>query len=160
MSIRWLLVGALLGPALAYAGPENACNIKKCVSGTVVKTYATKTDSFYACPTPELAEYTNAVLGLASLSIMIGGHPPDISPVTGEPESQGQTRAIMDRLRKDAGVSTFDQGVARCKPGRHGERRTVVNEGKDRGVLWVMDASGKSSYWMPKVHADYVGPPR
>lgn len=71
---------------------ENSCAIKDCPVGTKAKTYATKNEPFFGCPTAELVDYTNTIIGLMSMQMTLGATPPNISPTTGEPSWEGKLK--------------------------------------------------------------------
>ncbi|AOY93808.1 hypothetical protein BKK79_19885 [Cupriavidus sp. USMAA2-4] len=152
---------AFLLSASAYAaGTGKSCLASECRAGSKAVTYATKAEPYYACPTRELATYSNFVLGLLAMHVSLGGGMPNISDKTGEPEyldvggKPNETRLILTSLRQKAGVTTFDQAVARCAQGRNGTRVVVMNNPQDETVIWVVDESKKAAFWMPKAHLD------
>lgn len=146
----------LVMAAGANASPiEKSCLVATCSPGERGVTYATKTEPFLACPTRELAKYTSAVLGLISMQVAITGTVPNISDKTGEPEflDQGskpnETRVMLDVLRTQAAVRTFDQAVAMCAKGRNHAKVTIMNVQKQDEVVYVHDEGQKINYWMP-----------
>lgn len=145
------IAAALASPAMS-ANMDKACNVVACNAGEKAITYAKKDDMYFACPTMELSEYTNYVLGLASFSALLG-QMPNISPVTGEPEQEGKSKQLLDALRTKARVATFDQAVALCKKGAGKRIVTVMNNPKDSDSIWVAGADNKP-FWMPKGHLD------
>lgn len=135
--------------------------MKGCPSGTAAITVASKTEPYYACPSKPLAEYTNFVIGMASMAVQLTGHLPNISPVTGDPEyldgaggKPNQTRIMLAFMRNQAKVQTFDEAVAMCSMGRSRVLVTVMNEPKDSSTVWVFDDKKKLSFWMPKSSLD------
>ncbi len=150
---RWLAAAALAGTLPAYATSiDNACSVQTCAAGQKAITFAEKRDPYYACPTRELATYTNFVIGLVSVSATLSGQMPNISDETGEPEYKGETKAMLDNLRTVARVRTFDQAVAMCAQGANKLRVTVMNNPADEMVIWVFDAKHNRSFWMPTIH--------
>jgi hypothetical protein len=145
------IAATLTSPAMS-AGMDKACNVVACNAGDKAITYAKKDDMYFACPTMELSDYTNAVLGMVSLSAL-SGKMPNISPVTGEPEYEGQSKQMLDVLRAKARVATFDQAVAACKKGAGKRAVTVMNNPKDGFSIWVAGVD-KKPFWMPKGHLD------
>ena len=133
---------------------DNRCSISECFAGTAVKTFAEKSDPYYACPTKELSEYTNFVIGMVSASMQMTGRIPNISPITGDPEWSGGSKLILENLRNGAGVATFDQAIALCANGKNGIKVKVMNLPADSLVMWVHDPKRNISFWMPKSHAD------
>ena len=133
-----------------FAGVNTRCDVVTCAAGSKVISYAKKNEPYYMCPTRELAEYTNFVIGLVFLSVQISGKMPNISPITGEPEYVGETKTRLDRMRDLAGVSNFDQAVASCKLGKNALHMFVTNNPKDGNLIWVSDEKSKKLFWMPK----------
>jgi hypothetical protein len=101
----------------------------------------------------ELAEYTNAVVGVVSMQAMFGSMP-NISPATGEPETTGETKAMLDMLRSRAKIRSFDQATASCSRGKTGVKVLVANNPKDNSVIWVSTEKANEMFWMPKAHLD------
>ena len=146
----------LLGfiPSVWAQVKESTCSITECGAGTQVVTHATKSEPFYSCSTRELAEYTNTVLGLLVMQKMLGAGMPNISDKTGDPEYEGESKLLIDTLRKKAGVSTFDEALAKCKIGLNRVKGMVLNNPKDSVVMWVGSTVNKQTFWMPKSAAD------
>lgn len=163
MKIIWIaILTLLLNPlefALAASGSAAAytqCNVANCPAGSKVLSYAKKDDPFYACPTQQLGTYANYVIGMVSAIYSMTGQMPNISPVTGDPEQTGQSKILLDALRKEASVKTFDQAVAMCKSGKNRVRLTVMNFPDQGQQMWVGDEKTKESFWMPKSHANLI----
>jgi hypothetical protein len=134
------------------ASIDNTCTVKSCASGDRGLTHSNKADPYYACPTRQLANYTNFVIGIAAASYELSGRLPNISDATGEPEFEGKTKDVLDGMRADAGVRTFDQAVAMCRKGADKVRVTVMNSPGTDSVIWVKDQKSGQSFWMPKIH--------
>jgi hypothetical protein len=159
--MKQIAIGVLFVASLAHAATaENSCLAKKCSAGDKAITYASKQDPYYACPTRELASYTNFVLGLVAAQYEFTGTLPNISDKTGEPEyvDQGgkpnETRLMLDSLRGSAKVQSFDQAVAMCKQGGSKIPVTIMNAPSDEIVVWVRDERHSQSFWMPKSSLD------
>jgi hypothetical protein len=142
-----------LGPSAWAQVNDSTCSIVDCVAGTQVVTHASTSEPFYSCATRELAEYTNTVLSFLVMQKMLGGGMPNVSDKTGEPEYTGESKVMLDTLRKNAGVSTFDEALSRCKVGLNRRKVMVLNDPKDSVVMWVA-TTDKQTYWMPKSAAD------
>ncbi|VVE69111.1 hypothetical protein PPN31119_03176 [Pandoraea pnomenusa] len=157
VAVAGIMIGAQNASATSI---EKSCMAQKCAAGDKAITYATKQEPYFACPTRELAEYTNFVIGLVATQRMLTGSFPNISPKTGEPEylDQGgkpnETRLMFDQMRESARVSTFDQGVAMCKTGANKAQVTIMNVPTDATVVWVNDDKKKVSFWMPRGSLD------
>ena len=148
----FVMLGFIL-PAWAQVN-DSTCSIVDCVAGTQVVTHTSKSEPFYSCGTRELAEYTNTVLSFLVMQKMLGAGMPNISDKTGEPEYEGESKLLLDTLRTKAGVSTFDEALARCKVGVNRMKVMVLNDPKDSVVMWVGTTSDKQTFWMPKSAAD------
>src|SRR4051812_30408729 len=95
------LAGVLLFSysASAFAQvPKNMCSYESCKVGTRAATYFKDHDLYYACPTREIAAYVTVVIGLISTQIAVIGVTPKISRTTGEPEYEGESKALLDSL--------------------------------------------------------------
>lgn len=151
----------LLAPPI-FAGAKTSeksaesCQTAKCTAGQTTTTYATRSEPYFACPTRELSDYTNMVLGLVALTAQFGGQMPNVSPETGEPEYRddangpNKTRQMLAYYRSKAKVSTFDQAVALCAEGRSGFKVTILNIRDDEMSTWVHDSKRNVSYWLPR----------
>ena len=133
------------------------CKVETCKAGTRALTYFRKDDPYYSCPTRELATYVTWVVGLAQITITLGGEMPNIDDKTGEFESGGETKEMLDMLRAKAGVTTFDQAMA-IAPRAAMPRVTDLNMpvGATSMVAYVEDERMKRNYWMPIVNLDKV----
>lgn len=131
------------------ADMSKSCSIVSCDAGEKATTYIEKGEFYFACPTKELSEYIATLYGLVSATYQITGKLPNISPETGEPEYQGQTKEMIDALRSDAGVSTYDQAQALCAKGKAKIQVMVMNNPEDAMSIWVAGANQKP-FWMPK----------
>ncbi len=149
----FLATGLAAISSSAMAASDSQCNQTACSAGANVVTHATKEDAYFACQTKEISEYANYVLGLVTISAMLGKMP-NISSETGDPEQTGESKAILDSLRKKSGARTFDDALKRCEKGRHGIKMVVANNPADSGSMWVYDPARKLNYWIPKSHAD------
>jgi hypothetical protein len=106
---------------------------------------------FYACPTRELARYVTTIVGIFAAQVILIGKMPNLSDKTGEPEFTGKMKDIIDALRGEAGVATFDDAAAKCIRGVGDRRVTVLNMpvGPTSLVAYVEDDLLKRGYWMP-----------
>jgi len=161
MRYAYAAMALAISSSAAFADtPQNSCLVKTCAPGDHAVTYATKQEPFLACPTRELAAYTSSVLGLLALQVQLTGAMPNISDKTGEPEyldqngKPNETRLMLDSLRNKAGVTSFDQAVATCAPGRNKSKVTILNVQKDAEVVYVHDEARKINYWMPTSSLD------
>jgi len=79
LKMRRLVFTSLAALAVSANAAETRCDITQCPAGSKVVTYATKSEMFYACPTPELAEYTNFLLGLITVQYTLTGTLPNVN---------------------------------------------------------------------------------
>ncbi|MDB5965109.1 MAG: hypothetical protein JWQ72_1609 [Polaromonas sp.] len=155
------IIGALLAAAAfgAAADPKKQCNLVTCDSGTKVRTVASDRDPYYGCATAPMANYTNFVIGLVSLTIQMTGKLPNISPTTGEPEYKdgpsgpNQSRLMVEGLRRAAGVEGMGEATRKCVKGVSGRALMVLNNPDDGVLFFVSDPQGQG-YWMPRSHAE------
>lgn len=154
--MRLIVVGAMLLAYLVDAvsqSPNNLCTYESCKAGTRATTYFRKDDSYFACPTREMASYVTMVIGLVSAQAALGIRP-NISVTTGEPEYQGESKALLDSLRAKAKVRTFDQAMKACEIGTNNRKVTIVNVPSEslQIVALVRDDGRNASFWMPIFH--------
>lgn len=97
----------------------------------------------------ELSEYISSTLSLSSAIYQMTGKLPNISPKTGEPEFDGQSKQMIDALRSAAKVDSYDQAQALCAKGKSKVLVTVMNNPEESGSIWVSGAD-KNPFWMPK----------
>jgi hypothetical protein len=128
---------------------DDRCRFETCKAGTRAVTYYKKTDPYYACPTRELATYVNSIVALASMQTMLGASMPNISDKTGEPEYAGETKTLVDFLREQAHVQTFDEAMQICTAGGNNLRVIVMNMPENSLVTYVFDEARKQAFWMP-----------
>ncbi|MDE1942730.1 MAG: hypothetical protein KGI47_06260 [Betaproteobacteria bacterium] len=151
-----IVVSILIYSTVSYSKQGETCFLTKCAAGTVGKTHSSKNDHYYACPTKELAEYTNFVIGVMALTYQMTGNIPNISPDTGEPEYEGQTKEMIDNLRSDARVTTFDEAAGKCVDGENGLTVVVANNPSSGSAIWVVDRHKNNGFWMPKTNLNPV----
>jgi len=133
------------------------CSVETCEAGSTATTYFKTSEPYYSCPSRELATYVTTILGLVSMQAILGGGAmPNISDKTGEPEYTGETKRLVDALREQAHVQTFDEAVKICTLGRDRRRGTVLNMPENSVVAHVLDEGRKQTFWMPIVHLDRV----
>lgn len=132
-----------------YAEEHGTCTYDSCPPGTGVRVSLEKGDTVFACDTEERANYTNFVLGMVSFMHQMTGRLPNISPVTGEPEVSGQSKDALDKLRTQAGVSTFDEAVKKCLNEKQINKKNfmMLNVKSDSDYAWVGSKSNK--LWVP-----------
>ncbi len=139
----------LLASSAGAGSLESSCVMKECLAGDKAVTYATPSEMYWACPTRELAEYTDLLIGLVSAQYELLGKLPNISPETGEPEFKGETEEMITRARRAARVQGFDQAVASCRKGRAGLHVSIMNNPGKGAAIWVMNDKTKETFWMP-----------
>ncbi|WP_435607723.1 hypothetical protein [Pseudomonas knackmussii] len=149
---KWMfLTAAAIAPLAGAADLSKSCMTVECNVGDHVVTYAEKSDPYYACPTRELSEYVNGTMGLVSMAYTMTGKFPNVSPTTGEPEFQGESKAMLDNWREAAKVSTLDEASSQCDPGKNKVQAMLLNS-PDGGIsVWVADKQQKT-FWLPRGH--------
>ena len=147
---KWIFLLAVAGTPMSQAGDmSKTCLVSACNPGDQAVTYATKSDFFYACPTKELSDYTNTVIGLASVMHQLTGKLPNISPETGDPELDGENGKLIATLRSSAKVATYDEALGKCASGKNKQNVLVMNNPEDSTSIWVSTQNQKT-FWMPK----------
>jgi len=133
---------------------NKTCSVIDCPAGTKAMTYASKDDPYYSCPSKELSEYSNLIIGLTFMAVQFDGKTPNISGKTGEPEFQGETKQMIDAYRNRAGVATFAQAVKQCKKGANKLKVVVLSDPEEAESSYVIIEKNNNTYWMPKSHLD------
>jgi hypothetical protein len=148
----WALIALFVLPLSSYAKQKTPewCSLIECGAGSNVITQADKENFYYACPTMEIGSYVTYVFGVTTMIYGVTGKLPNISPQTGEPEQEGQSKKIIEGLRNRAKVTTFDQALSTCKKGKNGIALVVANNPKAEIVEWVFNRKTHESYWVPK----------
>jgi hypothetical protein len=149
---KWMFLAAIaVCPALNAANTSKTCFVTYCRLGDKAVTYSKKSDPYFACPSKELSDYTNGVLGLIEVSHQLSGSVPHTSSETGEPEYVGQSKARIDSWRESAGVNTFHEALAKCKKGA--DKTSVVLMGySGRGDSIRVRDKSDNTFWMPTEH--------
>lgn len=129
----------------------DSCMAAACTSGTKVVSIGGKDDLYFVCQTRQTAEYVNLVVGLIQAQAAMTGTLPNISPETGEPEYEGESKQMIDMFREKAGVQTLDEAMnnycAKGKPGRH---YMVMNNPREGLFIWVGSSANRQAMWFPK----------
>lgn len=118
------------------------CSDAQCQPGDKVKLRLPKGEKAFLCKTETTSDYVTTVFGMVSLQMTLTGKRPQISPDTGEPVYDGDSKRLMDHLRGRANVSTFDEALAMCREGRNGQVFTVMNSVKSTTSIWVAGKDG------------------
>ena len=135
--------------AEVYAEDHGTCTADTCAPGTKVVVTLDKGDTAFACDTEEKSVYTNTVLGMVSFMQQMTGKLPNISPATGEPEVEGDSKALLDSLREKAGVGTFDEAVKYCKNEKQINKKKfmILNIKHESEYAWA--GIDKMKIWLP-----------
>ena len=83
------------------------------------------------------------------MTYQITGKLPNISPDTGEPEYQGESKQLLDSLRSKSGAKTFDEALSVCIQGKGKIKVTIMNIKDEEGSVWV-GQENKKPFWLPK----------
>jgi hypothetical protein len=149
-----LLAAAAMTAQAAIAGPTS-CSGTPCSNGTPVTSAPASGGPFLACPTAELTEYVNTVLGVVAMAQSIGSQTPPISRVTGEPMVGGPVATWLAELRGQAGVRTFDEAARQCERGPHSARLVVKStSATGRSIFVATEKKPAKTFWMPSNSAD------
>ncbi|WP_237247252.1 hypothetical protein [Sideroxyarcus emersonii] len=126
------------------------CLTAECPAGTRAVTFTTRQEPFYSCKSDELSDYANYVLGVMIAHMLPTGAAPEIGK-TGEPVVQGSEKQALDRLRAKAGVSTFEEAIAKCYRGEQNQKVQVLYSPKDSDSIYVAaEEHPENKFWMPK----------
>jgi hypothetical protein len=138
-SLTLALAATLSGMSFAQVLPR-VCSFKQCAAGDVVVTNASEGSPAAACPTKNLSRYVNYSLTAATFGIT-------------EHDVTGGEARIFEKMREDAGVSSYRQAAIRCWPLQAGERVTIL-EYADYGMVKVSPIRGGNPYWTSANHLD------
>lgn len=103
-----------------------------------------------------MAEYTNFVILLIKSHVELIGKVPNISDQTGEPEYldrdgvPNSSRLMLDSLRSNAKVKTFDDAIAMCHKEIGKTNVLIMNNPQEGTVVSVMNEKTKHTFWMPQ----------
>lgn len=149
---KWIFLLAVAATSTASAvDMSKSCTAVDCSAGSKAVTYTQKDDSYYACPTFELSDYVNGVMGFVSMTYTVTGKFPNVAPKTGEPEFTGQTKDMIDYWRTAANVSTLDEATAKCREGKNKVQVIVMNSPEVGLSVWVADQK-QNTFWLPRAH--------
>lgn len=138
-------------PAGSVSPSKSSCLSSECPAGTKAITYTTQQEPFYSCNSSELSEYANYVLSLMIKQVRYGEVAPEISSKTGEPAVQGDDKLLMDKYRAKAGVSSFEEAIAKCYRGRGNSKVVVLYSPKDSNSIYVApEENQENKFWLPK----------
>ena len=127
------------------------CQTSECSAGTKAVTYTSQQEPFYTCKTGELSDYANHVLGLMVLQGRFTESLPKMSATTGEPEVAGNDKYLMDRYREKAGVSTFEEALAKCYRGIGNLKVVVLYSPKESNSIYVVaEDRQENKFWLPR----------
>jgi hypothetical protein len=118
----------------------NFCAYHRCAAGDVVATNASEGSPAAACPTKNLSRYVNYSLTAATFGFT-------------EHNVTGEEARLFEKMREDAGVSSYRQAASQCWPLKTGERVTIL-EYSDYGMVKVSPVRGGNSYWTSANHLD------
>lgn len=137
--------------SVADAGTAQNCLSAACPAGTRAVTYPIGQEPYYTCKSRELSDYANYALNVMLTQVQLNGGAPRVSPKTGEPDVRGKEKAILDQYRANAGVSTFEEAMAKCYKGI-GKVNVIVQYYPEQGdSLYVSSEKNREEkFWLPK----------
>ncbi|OIR19223.1 hypothetical protein GALL_01020 [mine drainage metagenome] len=152
--LQWYAGGGRHDATVAVADPAaqdmTTCLIAECPAGTRAVTFTTRQEPYYSCKSDELSAYANYVLGVMIAHMLPTGAAPEIGK-TGEPVVQGSEKQALDRLREKAGVSTFEEAIAKCYRGEGNLKVQVLYSPKGSDSIYVAaEEHQENKFWMPK----------
>lgn len=133
----------LLTSQFAVAGSIDSCGGSRCNVGDVVFTYSSKPDPAIACVTESLNAYVTFAVGLKSI-----GSSEDI--VTGE------TKLIVDGLRKEARVKSLKEALRGCQIAAHHQKVTILEFSDASTSSKVAPIDGSPPYWISRFSIDPI----
>lgn len=136
------------------------CADAPCPIGQHGVIYSTRTDVAATCPTQALSDYANYVMSVASTSAGIGMTQP-ASPEELENQWTGASAAMVKSLRRNAGVSSVGEAIAKCRVTQRGEHVIVVASPIDDPNIFTMSikvrpAAGGPPYWLPSTFVERI----
>jgi hypothetical protein len=157
MRLTSIAAAVVLASASSLAGaadPESCTNLS-CKAGSHARTFADKSDPYYACPSKELSDYITTVIGITALNVAAGTMP-NVSDKTGEPELSGKSKAVVEGYRSEAKVRSLDEAVARCEAGANKRAVTILNMPVSPTAIsaYVLDEARNKTFWLPIAHLD------
>ena len=135
-------------PSDAMPDHAGACAEVICPAGTLVYSPAKNEGVAYGCQTEELSDYVDFVIGLLASEKTLGVKMPNIDPKTGEMETSGETKSMLDNLRSAAKINTFDEAMSHCLALRPKQRFFVLNYNPSRSSQWVSTFDKNSTFWV------------
>lgn len=136
--------------AIVDSAAQTSCLASECAVGTKTVTRATIQDPFYLCKSAEFSEYANFVLSVMVKQARFADIAPEVSK-SGEPLVQGDDKLLLDKYRAKAGVTTFEQAIAKCYRGRGNLKLVVLYSPKDSNSIYVAaEEDQEDKYWLPK----------
>jgi hypothetical protein len=133
------------------AGSTQSCQSVVCPAGTKAVTDTALQKPYYTCKSQEFSDYANYVLNVMLAQTQFAGVTPEISGKTGEPVVQGKEKSILDTYRANAGVSTFEEAIAKCYKGIG--RQTVIvlyNPAQGDSLYVAAEENQADKFWLPK----------
>lgn len=134
--------------------PSRNCLSAVCPAET--KAVTDPTQPYYNCKSGELSDYANYVLSVLIAQEPSAGIAPEITAKTGEPVVQGKEKILLDKYRTNAGVSSFENAIAKCYRGV-GNLRVVVlyNPVESSNSIYVSsEENPQDKFWLPKERLD------
>lgn len=132
------------------ADPSRNCLSAVCPAET--KAVTDTNQPYYNCKSGELSDYANYVLSVLIAQEQSAGIAPEITAKTGEPVVQGKEKTLLDKYRANAGVSSFEDAIAKCYRGV-GNLRVVVlyNPVESSNSIYVSsEENPQDKFWLPK----------
>lgn len=130
--------------------PLQNCREAACPVGTKGVTAMIGSEPYYTCKSGELSDYANYALSVSLAQAQIGGPPQKIN-AKGEPDIQGEAKNKLDSYRANAGVSTFEQAMAKCYKGVGNQNATVLYYPDQGDSLYAsLEKNSEEKFWLPK----------
>lgn len=137
------------GAAIAET-PQN-CLAAACPAGTKAVTDTAQQKPYYTCKSSEYSDYANYVLNVMVAKAQLVGMTPQVSPQTGEPAVEGQEKSNIEKYRANAGISTFEEAIAKCYKGIGRQNVIVLYYPADSDSIYVAaEDNQEDKFWLPK----------
>ena len=136
--------------------PQN-CLAAACPAGTKAVTDTAQQKPYYTCKSSEFSDYANYVLNVMVAKAQLVGTPPQVSPKTGEPVVEGKEKSNIEKYRANAGITTFEEAIAKCYKGIGRQNVIVLYYPADSDSIYVAaEDNQEDKFWLPKARLNKI----
>lgn len=153
--VLFALIFALLQKQAVNNAPTDDVQLQNCKEtacpvGTRGVTASIGSEPYYTCNSGELSDYANYALSVSLAQAQVGGPPQKITG-KGEPDIQGDAKDLLDRYRAKAGVTTFEEAMAKCYKGIGRQNVSVLYYPEQGDSLYAAsEKNSEDKFWLPK----------